>query len=57
MKMEMHSQMAKEVMKVQKSIAKSIMEMEECQTQNILQILLQMTTFFVDVLKLKLTKD
>jgi len=55
--MEMHSQMAKEVMKVQKSIAKSIMEMEECQTQNILQILLQMTTFFVDVLKLKLTKD
>jgi hypothetical protein len=30
--------MAKEVMEVQKSIAKSVMEMEECQTQNILQI-------------------
>ncbi len=42
---------------MQKSITKSIMEMEECQTQNILQILLQMTTFFVDMLKLKLTKD
>jgi hypothetical protein len=30
MKMKMHSQMAKEVMEVQKSIAKSVMEMEEC---------------------------
>ncbi len=53
----MHSQMEKEVMEVQQSIAKSVMEMEECQTQNILQIYLEMATFFANVLKLKLTKD